>query len=111
MAEYAFMKALDIWYDRLDLQRLLDSVPDEEARARMEKQLEKARGRTVAEHDFPKLAEHVGSTLRIKDNPPLIFHHPAMKEYEGGEEIKVTRRSATLRAIMPIRPSAITRRS
>ena len=54
----------------------------------MEKQLEKARVRTVAEHDFPKLAEHVGSTPRIKDNPPLIFHHPALKQYEGSEELK-----------------------
>ena len=53
MAEYAFMKALDIWYDRIDLDRLLDSVPDEEERGRMEKRVEKARGRTVAEHDYP----------------------------------------------------------
>jgi uncharacterized protein (DUF2252 family) len=34
----------------------------------------KARERTVAEHDFPKLAELRGATPRIKDNPPLIFH-------------------------------------
>ena len=74
MAEYAFMKALDIWYDRIDLKRLLDATPDEEVRARTAKAVEKARGRSVAEHDFPKLAEHVGSTPRIKDNPPLIFH-------------------------------------
>ena len=74
MTEYSFMKALDIWYDRIDLERLIDAVPDEEERARIEKKIEKARGRTVAEHDFPKLAEHVGSTPRIKDNPPLIFH-------------------------------------
>ena len=87
MAEYAFMKALDIWYDRIDLKRLIDATPDEKDRARIEKKLEKARKRTVAEHDFPKLAEHVGSTPRIKDNPPLIFHsveHGAA----GSEELK-----------------------
>ena len=88
MAEYAFMKALDIWYDRIDLKRLIDAAPDEEERARLEKVLEKARGRSVAEHDFPKLAEQVGSTPRIKDNPPLIFHHPLIKEQEGTEELK-----------------------
>jgi uncharacterized protein (DUF2252 family) len=88
MTEYAFMKALDIWYDRIDLTRLIDSVPDEEERARMEKQLEKARARTVAEHDFPKLAEQVGSTPRIKDNPPLIFHHHEVREQLGTEELK-----------------------
>lgn len=88
MAEYAFMKALDIWYDRIDLKRLVDSVPDEEDRARIEKKLEKARGRTVAEHDFPKLAEHVGSTPRIKDNPPLIFHSAELKEDEDTGNVK-----------------------
>ena len=89
MAEYAFMKALDIWYDRIDLERLLDATStDEEARARIEQRVEKARGRSVAEHDFPKLAEHVGSTPRIKDNPPLIFHSAEIKEAEGSEELK-----------------------
>lgn len=88
MAEYAFMKALDVWYDRIDLQRLIDSMPDEATRASMEQQLARGRARTVAEHDFPKLAEHVGSTPRIKDNPPLIFHHPDVKEQEGSEELK-----------------------
>ncbi|MGH9870079.1 MAG: DUF2252 domain-containing protein [Candidatus Polarisedimenticolia bacterium] len=88
IAEYSFMKALDIWYDRIDIQRLVDSVPDEKERARMETTLEKARARTAAEHDFPKLAEYDGSTPRIKDNPPLIFHHPLLKKYEGSKEIK-----------------------
>ena len=75
MAEYAFMKALEIWYDRIDLKRLVDSVATDEAtRARVEKRIAQARARSVAEHDFPKLAEHVGSMPRIKDDPPLIFH-------------------------------------
>jgi uncharacterized protein (DUF2252 family) len=85
MAEYAFTKALDIWYDRIDLQRLLDATPDEEARASTTKAVEKARGRNVAEHDFPKLAEHVGSTPQIKDNPPLIYHSAGMA---SGQELK-----------------------
>jgi uncharacterized protein (DUF2252 family) len=88
MAQYAFMRALDIWYERLDLKRLIDSVPGDAERARMKQRLEKARGRSVAEHDFPKLAEHVGSMPRIKDNPPLIFHHSLVKEQQGTEELK-----------------------
>jgi uncharacterized protein (DUF2252 family) len=88
MAEYAFMRALEIWYDRIDLKRLIDATPEEEERARMEKIIEKERGRSAAKHDFPKLAEHVGSTPRIKDNPPLIFHSAEVKEAEGTEELK-----------------------
>src|SRR5271156_181607 len=34
MAEYAFMKALEIWYDRIDVNRLLDQIDDKKARAR-----------------------------------------------------------------------------
>jgi uncharacterized protein (DUF2252 family) len=90
MAEYAFTKALDIWYDRIDLQRLLDATPDEESRARFAKAVEKARGRSVAEHDFPKLAEDVGSTPQIKDNPPLIYHSAEIKGDAGDEGLKAT---------------------
>ena len=81
MAEYAFMKALDVWYERIDVDRLVNSVVDDEKeRARIEKRIAQARARSVADDDFPKLAEHVGSTPRIKDNPPLIFHHPETDE-------------------------------
>ncbi len=88
MEEYAFMKALDIWYDRIDLQRWIDSMPDEATRASMAKQLAQARARTVAEHDFPKLAEQAGSTPRIKDNPPLIFHLPEQKQAEASGNVE-----------------------
>jgi len=88
LAEYAFMKALDVWYDRIDLQRLMDSVPDKKDRARMEQRLKKTRKRTVTEHDFPKLAEQVGGTPRIKDNPPLIFHPPFLKKSEASGELQ-----------------------
>jgi uncharacterized protein (DUF2252 family) len=88
MAEYAFMKALEIWYDKIDLERLLGHFDDEKRRARARQRIEQARGRSVAEHDFPKLAEHVGSTPRIKDNPPLIYHSSEVKEDEGSRELK-----------------------
>jgi hypothetical protein len=96
IAEHAFMKALDIWYEKIDIQRLLNSVPDAEQRARMEKQLKTARARTVAEHDFPKLAEQVGSTPRIKDNPPLIYHHREINAQLGREELDTRGRFITI---------------
>jgi uncharacterized protein (DUF2252 family) len=74
MADYAFMRALDVWYDRIDIERLLEEAPDEEVRERAAKRIEKERMRNVVEYDFPKLAEQEGELPRIKDNPPLIFH-------------------------------------
>jgi uncharacterized protein (DUF2252 family) len=82
MADYASMRALDVWYDRIDLERLIKEAPSEEIRELAEKRLEKARTRTVPEHDYPKLVEQHGATPRIKDNPPLIFH-PTVKQAPG----------------------------
>jgi uncharacterized protein (DUF2252 family) len=89
MAEYAFMKALQVWYDTIDIDRLIAHLgARKKARARIQRRVEEARGRSVAEHDFPKLAQHLGSTPRIKDNPPLIFHSPDLEEIEASGEFE-----------------------
>jgi uncharacterized protein (DUF2252 family) len=77
MADYASMRALEVWYDRIDVERFLKEAPSEEVRERVEQRVEKTRSRTVPEHDYPKLVEHHGATPRIKDNPPLMFHPTA----------------------------------
>src|SRR5208282_1918636 len=82
IADYASMRALEVWYDRIDIERVIKEMPSEEARERAEQRVEKTRSRNVPEHDYPKLVEHHGSTPRIKDNPPLIFH-PTAKQAPG----------------------------
>jgi uncharacterized protein (DUF2252 family) len=82
MADYSFMPTLQVWYDRINIEKLLERAPNEKTRTRLKQRIEKARARTVAEHDFPKLAEQIGSTPLIKDNPPLIFH-PTANEAPG----------------------------
>jgi uncharacterized protein (DUF2252 family) len=79
MSDYAFMRALDVWYETIDLGRLLKQFSEEAVHKRVEQRIQKLRARTVADHDFPKLAEQHGTVARIKDNPPLIFH-PSAKE-------------------------------
>ena len=79
MSDYAFMRAMDVWYETVDVDRLLKQFSEEAVRKRVEQRIEKLRARTVADHDFPKLAEQHGSVARIKDNAPLIFH-PSAKE-------------------------------
>jgi uncharacterized protein (DUF2252 family) len=88
MAEYAFMKALDIWYDKIDIRRLLGNIKDEKRCLRTKQRVEHARGRSAAADDFPKLAEHVGSMPRIKDIPPLIFHPPELQELIARGDIR-----------------------
>ena len=89
MAEYSQMPVLDVWYASIDVEKVLPTIKDKEARQRHQKLLAKARTRSVLEHDFPKLADMAGQLPTIKDNPPLIYH-PS----EQGEEDLLARARA-----------------
>ena len=81
MANYASMRAIDVWYDRIDLQRYEDRAADpavlKQLRKRIAERLEEAQRKTAAEFLYPKLVSHEGASPRIKDEPPLIFHPTA----------------------------------
>src|SRR5208283_1976277 len=86
MAEYSRMHVLEVWYDKIDLPKVLDELTDKEVAERVKKRLEKARAQSFAEHHFPKLVERHGATARIRDNPPLIYHLSSAQkqaEYSG----------------------------
>ncbi len=74
MADYASMHALDVWYDRIDLDRVLKVLPTGQEVERVRQRVEQARRKSLPESLFPKLVGHYGSAPRIKDEPPLIFH-------------------------------------
>ncbi len=95
MREYSGMRVLDVWYASIDVEKLIPTIQDEEARKRMQKRLAKARERSVTEHDFPELVAMTGPVPTIKDNPPLIFHW----REQGHEELiaHVTRAIARYR--------------
>lgn len=75
MAEYAEMRAMEVWYSRIDSETLAASFTDKAGVARFRKRLAKATSRSAALDDFPKMAETQGGRHVIKDNPPLIYHH------------------------------------
>ena len=81
MANYASMRALDVWYDRIDLARYEDRAADpavlNEVRKRAGERIEQARRKTQPDFLYPKLVSQEGSKPRIKDEPPLIFHPTA----------------------------------
>ena len=82
MTDYASMRALDVWYDRIDLDRVLKVMPSRAEMERVRQRVEQARRKSLPESLFPKLVEHFGSAPRIKDEPPLIFH-PTDKQAPG----------------------------
>ena len=76
MADYSSMRALEVWYDKIGLEDVLEAQSEE--RGEITKQrVEKAQERSAPEFLFPKLVEHRGATPQIKDDPPLIFHPDA----------------------------------
>jgi uncharacterized protein (DUF2252 family) len=86
MADYASMRALDVWYDKIDLARYADRAADPDtvkrARKRFEERIEAEQRKTVADHLYPKLVSDEGGKPRIKDDPPLIFH-PTARQAPG----------------------------
>ena len=84
MADYAEMRSLDVWYDAIDVDRFIKAMESEERREIIRKRLDKVEEKNVPEYLFPKLADHSGTTPRIKDDPPLIFH-PTVEQTPGME--------------------------
>src|SRR5262249_12272540 len=74
MAEYATMPALEVWYQHIDLTALVQRMPEGKDRKRAQKEIAKARQHTIPAHLFPSLDKRNGQTVRIKDEPPLLFH-------------------------------------
>jgi uncharacterized protein (DUF2252 family) len=81
MTDYASMRALEVWYDKIDIQRFEDRSADSDvmraARRRIGQRLETEKRKTVPDHLYPKLVSEEGAQPRIKDELPLIFHPSA----------------------------------
>jgi uncharacterized protein (DUF2252 family) len=88
MANYASMRALDVWYDKIDLRAYQDRTADpkvmKEARERMAQRIEAEKLKTVPDHLYPKLVSEESTRPRIKDDPPLIYH-PSAEMFPGVE--------------------------
>ncbi len=101
MHDYASMRALDVWYDKIDLQKYQDRSADpaivELIRKRIAERIAVERRKQVPEHLYPKLVSQEGALPRIKDEPPLIFH--------PGEDVAPGLESGYMEAIASYRES------
>src|SRR5262249_3039504 len=99
MAEFSEMRALDVWYHRLDTDELIDEIEDVEIRSRAKKRLAKAIAQSTLEYDFPKLADTASESPTIRDNPPLIYHwhEHGSEEFDATVKEAVARYRSTLR--------------
>ena len=101
MADYASLRALDVWYDTIGVDRFLKEMASRPSGARASGSVSTGpRRKNVPEFLFPKLAGHRGTVPTIKDDPPLIFHPTA--ELAPGLDVELPRRPGALpRACWP----------
>lgn len=74
MAELASLPILDIWYAKVDWEETVNNVTSAALKKNLQEDLKKAVKKTSF-RVFPKLTESdAEGMIRIKDNPPLIYH-------------------------------------
>jgi uncharacterized protein (DUF2252 family) len=81
MADFARMRALDVWYARLDASTLVRLARHHSTQRLFRKTAAQARAHTVA-HVFPHLTEVSDGHRRIADEVPRVFHPPRTEPFE-----------------------------
>ena len=73
LRELSKMSPLDVWYDRLDAQTIIDMAPDEKIREIREDMVDKAKHR-ISDYLYPQISEEIAGRRRLIDQPPAMFH-------------------------------------
>lgn len=73
LREFSKMSPLDVWYDRLDAQAIIDMAPDAKIREVREDIVAKAKHR-IGEYLYPQISEEIAGRRRLIDQPPAMFH-------------------------------------
>ena len=73
LREFSKMSPLDVWYDRLDAQTIIDMAPDAKIRDVREDLVDKAKHR-ISDYLYPQISEEIAGRRRLIDQPPAMFH-------------------------------------
>ena len=87
MARFAAMPAIDVWYERVDVKRLLEQCPAG-AFGELDRQQIFATAHGSAEHAYPKLLEQRNAKTLIHEEPPLIYHPVHVESLEFIEHLR-----------------------
>jgi uncharacterized protein (DUF2252 family) len=80
LREFSQMSPLEVWYDRLDAQTIINMAPNAKIRKVRENLVAQAQQR-IGDYLYPKISGEVGGRRRLIDEPPAMFH-PSIKGYE-----------------------------
>lgn len=67
------MSPLDVWYDRLDAQTIIDMAPNAKIKKNRVQLIAKAKAR-IGEYLYPTISSVVAGRRRLLDQPPILFH-------------------------------------
>ncbi len=73
LSECSQMSPLDVWYDRLDAQTIIDMAPNAKIR-KLRKQIVARAQQRIGDYLYPKISGEVGGRRRLIDQPPVLFH-------------------------------------
>jgi uncharacterized protein (DUF2252 family) len=73
LRECSRLRPLEVWYQRLDAETLIEAAPDAKGRKFRQQIADRARER-VLENLFPRITTLVDGLHRIVDQPPILFH-------------------------------------
>jgi uncharacterized protein (DUF2252 family) len=73
LRECSKMSPLEVWYDRLDAQTIIDTAPTAEIKKIRKEIIAKAKQR-ITDYLYPKISEEIAGRRRLIDQPPALFH-------------------------------------
>ena len=102
MREYAQFSALELWYERITFDRMLEIAVTPERRRALRKGMEKAASRT---HDsmLEKVAQFDGELWTLRDMPPGLFHvHGVNTLFDADDDwVKLGNWQALIKGMFP----------
>lgn len=81
LREFSKMSPLDVWYDRLDAEKIIEMAPNARIREIRENLVNKAKVR-IGDYLYPQISEEVAGRRRLIDQPPALFHVSKEEEPE-----------------------------
>jgi hypothetical protein len=92
------MSPLEVWYDRLDAQTIIDMAPDAKIREIREEMIAKAKHR-ISDYLYPQISEEIAGRRRLIDQPPAMYH--ITKEQDPEHELIVREALEQYRLSLP----------
>jgi uncharacterized protein (DUF2252 family) len=80
LRDIAAMSPLEAWYAHIGAEDIIGLIDDPTVQKRVRRRIDKAQEQKASDVDYPRLAEMVGGQVRIKDQPPLIFHPDYLRD-------------------------------